>query len=339
MSLLAALVVSSSLASAAVEGAAADPAAAPDDAVDGATASAPLPTVEELTASLIENGLDEDKARELAPILREEMAFERSLTPETGAMSISEGRATLHIPEGYGYLDPDEADRVLQAWGNPPGGGRDGMIISTEVSLFSAEGWAVLVSYDDMGHVDDEDAADIDWDGLLADKQASDEAANAQRRELGLTEVHLTGWAEPPHYDAERNRLYWASLLEATDGEKTVNYDVRVLGREGVLVMSAIADADAMAVLKPAMEDVITFGEFNAGHRYLDFDPQIDRVATAGLGTLVAGKVAAKTGMLAVIGAALLKAKKLLIVGLVAVAAAARRLFFGGAAPDTDAEG
>ena len=307
------------------------PAFADATAPDGAEEA--LSTAAEVAALINDHGLSQAEAEELVAALEQQRTFEASLTPETGALSISAGRATLTIPEGYGFLDSEEADRVLQAWGNPPGGGRDGMIISTEVSLFSPESWAAVVSYEDMGYVSDEDAGEIDWDGLLSDMQATDEEANAERRELGLSEIRVSGWAEPPHYDAETNRLYWATVLADSAGNSSVNYDVRVLGRQGVLVLSAIAEASAMPTVKPAMEDVLTFASFNDGHRYLDFDPDVDTVATAGLGALVAGKVATKTGLFAVLGALFLKMKKLLIVGVVAAAAAARRLFFGGTAP------
>lgn len=291
-----------------------------------------LPSEAEVVALMEASDVSREQAEDVWRMQQQQRQFEASLTPETGSLTISEGRATLTIPDGYGFLDAGEADRVLQAWGNPPGGGREGMIISTEVSLFSAESWAALVSYEEMGHVDDDDAGEIDWGVLLAEMQSSDDEANAERRALGLSEVRTSGWAEPPHYDADANRLYWATLLADSAGNSSVNYDVRVLGRQGVLVLSAIAEASAMPSVKPAMEDVITFASFNDGHRYLDFDPEIDDVAAAGLGALVAGKVATKTGLLAVLTAVLLKAKKLLIVGLVAAAAGLRRLFFGGAA-------
>ncbi len=292
--------------------------------------TAPVPATAEGSVVVENRALSEAGAQDVARALQQRQAFEASLTAETGLVSISAGRATLTVPDGYGFLDSEEADRVLQAWGNPPGGGRDGMVISTEVSLFAPESWAALVSFEALGFVDDEGAGEIDWNHLLAGLQATDEEANAERRALGLSEVRISGWAEPPRYDAEANRLCWATLLADSDGNRSVNYDVRILGREGVLVLSAIAEAGAMPTVKPAMEHVLTFAAFNEGHRYLDFDPDVDTVATAGLGALVAGTAATQTGLFASLGGWCVKVKKLFIVGVVVVAYIVRQRDFCG---------
>jgi uncharacterized membrane-anchored protein len=53
------------------------------------------------------------------------------------------------------------------------------------------------------------------------------------------------------------------------------------------------------------------------GHRYADFNPDVDEVAACGIGALVAGKVAAKAGLFKGLIAVLLASKKLLILGLI----------------------
>ena len=71
--------------------------------------------------------------------------------------------------------------------------------------------------------------------------------------------------------------------------------------------------------------------EFNPGNRYEDFDSNIDEVAAYGIGALIAGKVAAKAGLLA---GGLLLLKKfgvLLVLGLAALGRKVKSLFSGGA--------
>lgn len=63
---------------------------------------------------------------------------------------------------------------------------------------------------------------------------------------------------------------------------------------------------------------------FNQGSRYEDFNPDIDQVAAYGIGALVAGKVLAKTGLLA---AALIFLKKFGVVFAIAAFALFGRLF------------
>ena len=64
--------------------------------------------------------------------------------------------------------------------------------------------------------------------------------------------------------------------------------------------------------------------EFNDGMRYADFQPGVDEVAAFGIGALVAGKIAAKTGALA---ALILLLKKFGIFIIAGIAAASRFLF------------
>ena len=70
---------------------------------------------------------------------------------------------------------------------------------------------------------------------MLKDMKEGTEDHNDARKEAGFEAVHLIGWAEKPHYDASAKKLYWAKELNFEGSSAhTLNYDVRVLGREGV---------------------------------------------------------------------------------------------------------
>jgi uncharacterized membrane-anchored protein len=130
--------------------------------------------------------------------------------------------------------------------------------------------------------------------------------------EQGFESIALVGWAEQPYYDAEQKKMYWAK--ELTFGEmqsNTLNYNIRVLGRKGVLVLNFIAGMSELEEIKQNRNAVLQMTSFNPGYRYEEFDPQVDKVAAYGLGALVAGKVLAKTGFLAM---ALVLLKKFWIV-------------------------
>ncbi|MCB9746267.1 MAG: DUF2167 domain-containing protein [Alphaproteobacteria bacterium] len=293
-----------------------------------------LPTLEELTQLIVADGVPEGEAQQMAVRILERLEFERSLEFQAGEIELKKGLATLSLPEDYLYLKGKDADRVLQAWGNPAGGGGLGMIVPADVSLFSEAGWAVLITYEEDGYVEDDDAEDMDWDELLESMQEGTEEGNEVRRDAGLVPLHLEDWAEPPHYDGGRKLLYWATVLRDDEANRSLNYDIRVLGRRGVLAMSAIAGVEQLAELKPEMERVLTFATFNEGHRYEDFDPDIDEVAAYGIGALVAGKLASKAGLFALMGAFLLKAKKLVIVAVLALGAGFKNLFGGSKTPE-----
>jgi len=192
----------------------------------------------------------------------------------------------------------------------------------------TAEGWAVILTYVDDGHVDDSDAEKIDYDELLADMKEGTDQHNQARAEAGFPTVKLVGWAEPPHYDKATRKLYWAKELAFEDSDSnTLNYDVRVLGREGVLSMNAVAGMAQLAQIRADMRPLIGVAEFNEGYRYADFNEDTDRMAEYGLGALIAGGVAAKLGLFAKIGAFLMAFKKLLIIGLIGIGGLVAKLF------------
>ena len=148
--------------------------------------------------------------------------------------------------------------------------------------------------------------------------------ANPDRIKQGYPAIKLLGWAEPPHYDVSSKKLYWAKELKF-DGsdEPTLNYEIRALGRRGILTMTFIAASSQLGEVNSNRDDVLSMAEFKEGNRYVDFDPSIDEVAAYGLGALVAGKIAAKTGLLA---AGLLLLKKFAVLIVAGLAAFGRKI-------------
>jgi uncharacterized membrane-anchored protein len=250
------------------------------------------------------------------------------LAYRTGDVELPNKIATLHLGTRFRYLDPAETEKLLVGWGNPPGSETQGAIVPASVEPFTDEGWAVILTYEDDGHVDDSEAAEIDYADLLKDMKAGTEAENEARRDAGYEPVHLVGWAEAPRYDAGAKKLYWAQELDFEGNElHTLNYEVRVLGREGVLSMNAVATMPQLRRIREEMKPLIQVAEFNAGHRYADFDPKTDRLAEYGLGALIAGTVAGKLGLFAKIGAFLLAFKKVIIMGVVGLGGLLLRVF------------
>lgn len=266
-------------------------------------------------------------------------AFDASLARRTGDIALAPGLATFHTGDAYVFLSPDDAERVLTAWGNPPGFTGLGMILPAGAHALG-DSWAVVVEYQDDGHVSDEDAAEMDYGEMIREMQASTEADNESRVAAGYGAVDLVGWAEPPHYDPASHKFYWAKELAfAGEEDHTLNYNIRVLGRTGVLVMNAVATMDDLATIGPAMEGVMAGTRFDEGQRYADFDPKSDRVAAYGIGALVAGKVAAKAGLFKGLMLMLVAGKKFVLLGLVAAFAAFKSLFGGQDDEDDGSQG
>lgn len=274
--------------------------------------------VEEETAS------DADAERMAAA-----QAFIDSLQFKTGDFHVAAADATLHVGQGFRYLEATDARRVLEEfWGNPEDTDTLGLVVPASPSLLEDGSWAVVVSYSDDGYVSDEDASDVDYDDLLADMKSDTHDKNEARSEAGYPTVEVVGWAAPPRYDNTSKKIYWAREL-AFEGETdhTLNYDIRVLGREGYLSLSAIADMSELPAVQEGMQRVLAFTEFDAGQRYADHNPSTDKVAAYGLAALVGGTLAAKAGLFAKLGVLLLAFKKLLIPVVLVIGAAFSKFF------------
>jgi uncharacterized membrane-anchored protein len=259
------------------------------------------------------------------PELTEEEAaiaeFESQLDYRQGRVELPGGVAALDVPESFRYLSPEHADKILVgAWGNPPGTKTLGMLFPVDVSPLAAGGWGVVITYRDDGHVDDSDAASIDYDALLKQMKEDAVADNKERAKQGYEAATLVGWAAPPRYEAASHKLYWARELSfASADEHTLNYDVRVLGREGVLSFNAVAAMSKLPDIESRMKEVMSFADFKPGRRYADYKPGTDKTAAYGIGALVAGKMAAKAGLFKIIFAALLAGKKFVLLALAGV--------------------
>lgn len=254
-----------------------------------------------------------------------------SFKPQTGHVVLPGGLTDLNLGDAFRYLTPGDTQRLIEdGWGNPPGTGEGtlGMIVPTATNPLAEEGWGVVLTYSDDGHISDDDANTINYAELLEQMQKDTRAASEERVKQGHQGMSLAGWAEPPHYDASSRKIYWAKdLVFGDNSAHTLNYYIRVLGREGVLELNAVAGMDQLPQVRENMKQIVTFANFTEGNRYADFNSSTDKVAAYGLAALVAGGVAAKTGLLAKLLALLIAMKKLVLVALAGIAAFFGKLF------------
>jgi len=260
-----------------------------------------------------------------------EQQFEAGLKFQTGKIALPGGIATLDLPASFRYLPPADAETVLtKGWGNPPGHKTLGMIVPAGVNVVSAASWGVVITYDEDGHVADDEADSIKYDELLKTIQKELADANPERQKQGYGSMTLVNWAESPRYDKTSHKMYWAQELQIDNAPvHTLNYNIRVLGRKGVLVLNAVAGMDQLATIREEMKLVTAVSEFTPGNRYTDFNSTTDKVAEYGLAALVAGGVASKLGLFGKLLALLLAFKKLIFVGIAAAGTGIYRFFTG----------
>jgi uncharacterized membrane-anchored protein len=238
--------------------------------------------------------------------------------PTTGKLG---AYAEVDVPAGLRFADRLDTVRVYEMTDNLPSGKELGILFPEDFS------WWMVFAYNDTGHVQDDDKEGLDADALLKSLREGTEAENKVRAGKLLPTLQITGWTQKPRYEPTTHNLEWAPTVKASDGTVSVNYNVRLLGRAGVMEVTLICGPEDLATALPAARKLIAGFHFVQEQDYKAFR-QGDKVAEYGLAALVAGgavAVAAKTGLLA-------KFWKLLVFAGVAVASGVRRLF--GKKPD-----
>lgn len=279
-------------------------------AVEGAAPQQAPPTEEEIAAMSAQSGIPVEMLNRLLNV-------EWTAGPTDGSVG---SMATVQVPEGLRYTSANGTRTMLEFWGNPTNGSEMALI----EPIAEEQVWSAIFEWDESGYVEDTGHEDLDADEMLKSIRAGTEQGNKLRVEMGSKPLTVDGWAIPPKYDPATNHLIWATRASTEDGS-TVNYNVRLLGRRGVMSAVLLTDPASLDVDRLAFESLLTGFGFNADHRYGDFK-QGDQIAKYGLAALVAGGVGAaavKSGLLA-------RFWKFIVLGFVAVGGFLKRFFGGG---------
>lgn len=258
--------------------------------------------------------------------------FVESLDYKDGVVALGDSGVQLNVPRGFYFLSPEHSRRVIvDAWGNPPATAERvlGMILPSSKTPVD-DSWGAVITFEADGYVSDADAASMNYDELLKQMQEALAEGSKERVKEGFPSIRLVGWASPPFYDPATHKLHWAKELEfGGTPPHTLNYDVRALGRKGVLEMSFVGGMEQLAEIKAVIPTVMAMPEFTVGARYEDYVPGTDAVAAYGIGALIAGKAASKAGLL-VIALAFLKKGWIVIVLMLGGIWKFVARFFGG---------
>jgi uncharacterized membrane-anchored protein len=239
-------------------------------------------------------------------------------------------QATLHLPADRVFIPQPQAGKLLRAMGNP------GDHSELAGLVFPKDGgeWFATLRYIASGYVKDGDAKEWKADDLLASYKEGTEAANEERQKMGVAPLEITGWAEPPAYEATTHRLVWAMSSKEkgapADAGQGVNYNTYALGREGYLSLNFITGLKELPAQKPDAQALLGALEFDVGKRYEDFNEATDHVAEYGLAALVLGVGAKKLGLLAVILAFVAKFAKVIFIAVIGIGAVFAKFFKRG---------
>jgi uncharacterized membrane-anchored protein len=238
-------------------------------------------------------------------------------TSDVGSM------AEIEFDERFIFGGPSQAQALLQAWENPLSGRELGCL--TPVSDVP---WYVFFEFEDTGYVPDDEQDELDPDAMLQAIREGNERGNEERRRRGWAELEIIGWEVEPAYNPATNNLEWAILGRSVEGE-SINYDVRLLGRHGVMSAQLLCSPEDLDAALPEFREALMGFRYKSGKTYAEFQ-QGDKIAEYGLTALVTGGVLAglaKAGILK-------KLLKPLIFVVVGVGAWLRR-FLGRKSPAT----
>ncbi len=227
--------------------------------------------------------------------------------------------AVLKVNEDVVFIDEANSRRFLELTGNLPSDGIN-IIYNTK------DRWWAAFSYEDTGHVKDDEK--IDADALLKNLREGDESSNAERKRRGMSELHTDGWYVPPHYDPATKRLEWGVKLRSDNGV-SANYTIRLLGRTGVTSATLVSSPEQLDANVQSFKATLPGFDYNAGEKYSEFK-QGDRIAEYGLAALIAGgaaAVATKKGLWGTIAAFLAASWKVVAGVAIAAVAGVKKLF------------
>ncbi len=214
------------------------------------------------------------------PVFRKVLALDWKDVTKDGNIG---GKATVKLDGGLRLLDSANTSEFLALNGNLP---QSNMFTVATKSL----SWFSVFRFVDEGYVKDDEK--IDADALLATLKENNASSAEERKKRGLPGLFLEGWFIPPRYDADTKRLEWATLLRSDNGQKSVNFSTKILGRTGHMDVILVSDPQNLEADIKEFKSALTGFDYVAGERYSEWK-QGEKVAAYGLGALVLGGAAA----------------------------------------------
>lgn len=233
-------------------------------------------------------------------------------------------KALVEIPKGYRFTKATGTQKMLQMYDNIPS--------NRELGMLTTEGlgpW-IIFEFDETGYVKDDDKDELDADSLLKTLREGQEAGNVRRREMGIEELELLGWAVPPRYNSLTHNLEWATRVRSKNGGgESINYNTRLLGRKGVMEVALVCGPEELDRLIPEYQSIMSGYQYTEGESYAEYR-EGDKVAQYGLAALVAGGAAVaagKMGLFAKLSGLIAKLGKGIIVVVIALGATIKKLY------------
>ncbi|MGH7980872.1 MAG: DUF2167 domain-containing protein, partial [Limisphaerales bacterium] len=192
----------------------------------------------------------------------------------SGPQKISIGDfANVTIPDGYRFADARGAHVILLNANTPVPNDLIGVLANNGGT------WFAVLQYDKNGCVKTAQLDHIDSAALLKAVQKQLKNDNNLHGITSLT------WQSEPNFDAQASSLTWALQVQGGTA-KTLKEGVALLGRHGILEVSAISSIPSAA---PALDQIVSRDiSFKDGERHSDYQKG-DKAGKLQLAAMIAG--------------------------------------------------
>jgi uncharacterized membrane-anchored protein len=212
-----------------------------------------------------------------------------------GPQLVEVGRqARFKLPAGFYFLDAADSRIFLEKMSGTPGGVPEYVFGPEDLS------WYGVFSYSPVGHVADDEK--LDARALLRMLQADTSGGGKPAAARSTSGGRNLSWQYQPFYDPATRRLEWAtSFVSAENSQPMVDFDLRILGREGFTQARLVVGQEELWSALPQFKNAIGGYAFVEGQRYEEFRKG-ERSAGFGLAALVVGQAAMAAGKGGLIG-------------------------------------
>ncbi len=200
-------------------------------------------------------------------------SINQALKFHSGKLRFSDQSIRMKVPEGHFFIEPDQARFILEnIWGNIPDEEVLGMIVRSDfVPSNISNDYSFVISYAPIGYVSGKQQKEFNHLELLNDLREQLQEANEKRLEQGFNALQVENWVMVPYFDEYKKALYWATEVKVNGSEESlVNYNLRLLGKNGVLKINAVGTMDQLPAIKKVLPFLLSQSEFLEGFRYTD---------------------------------------------------------------------
>ncbi len=224
---------------------------------------------------------------------RQADSIDKVLKFHAGKLRFADQSIRMKVPEGHYFIDATQSRFILETiWGNIPDEEVLGMIVGSRfVPAEINNDYSFVISYAPIGFIPTEERAEFDHHELLEGIQDQLQTANEKRLEQGFNALQVENWIMVPFFDNYKKALYWATELKVNGSdEPLVNYNLRLLGKNGVLKINAVGTLDQLPNIKQVLPFILSQTEFLDGFKYTDHPAPDSANSEWQLQDLIAGK-------------------------------------------------